>query len=125
MAKTVYVTEEIQLTDGTTVLLKPLVIAGLRRFLKEWSKAAEAKSDDEVFDTYIVCCGIGMEKQLKKALEFDLFEGSDLTDEYREFLEDNLELETIYKILDVTGGIKLNDPNLVEAVKAMQEQSQE
>jgi len=46
----------------------------------------------------------------------------DLADaDSREELEDELDEPTVYKIIEVCGGIKLNDPNLIAAAMASQE----
>lgn len=116
MATTVYSTEQIALQDGTQVTLRPLPIKSLRKFMTEWEKFSEVKSEDEGFDVFVACAGRGLERDeaIKKKIE-SLYENEEMTDEYREYLEDVLDIETIYKILEVCGGLKLNDPKLMEA----------
>lgn len=124
MASEVYSKEEIVLQDGTEVTLKPLAIGRLRRFMKAWQKFGEVKNDEEGFTVFINCAGIGLEHEFKgkfdslKATAEEQEKGEFLSAEYKEYLEDVLDLDTIYKVLDITGGLKLNDPKLMEAALA-------
>lgn len=126
MATEVYTTEVIRLLDETEVELRPLPISKLRKFMRMWSEHIqgvtkkiaenEEKSDDErdfneadltdaQFDVFIKMCALGLESQLKE----------DKTDkQFISYLEDVLDEQTIYKVLEMTGGLKLNnnDPNL-------------
>lgn len=122
MASTVYDTETITLQDETEVTLAPLAIGRLRRFMKAWSAFADIQSDDESFDIYVNCAGIALEKEKFVTEKFDKTRDEDkiLTDEYREYLEDILDLDTIFKILEVCGGLKLNDPKLMEEIQKAQ-----
>lgn len=126
MAKTVYDTEVISLQDGREVTLAPLAIGSLRRFMKAWGEFANIETEDDAFDIYINCCGIALEKSTKADELFNETRDEEkfITDEYREYLEDVLDMDTIYKILDVCGGLKLNDPKLLaEAERLAQEQT--
>lgn len=121
MATQVYKQENITLQDNTEVVLKPLPIGRLRRFMEAWGKFAQAEDDNDGFDVFINCAGIALEADFKG--KFDSLradkaaqeEGEVLSPEYKEYLEDVLDLETIYKVLEVTGGIKLNDPKALAA----------
>jgi hypothetical protein len=127
MATQVYKQSEIVLQDGTEVTLKPSPIGRLRRFMKAWQEFAEAKDDDDGFNVFINCAGIALEENFKgkfdslKADKEAQEKGEVLDSEYKEYLEDTLDLETIYMVLDVCGGIKLNDPKLLEAAAALAE----
>lgn len=126
MATKVYNTEEITLQDDTEVVLKPLPIGRLRRFMEAWQKFSEAETDDDGFNVFINCAGIALEENFKgkfdslKATKDEKEKGEFLSADYKEYLEDTLDLDTIYKVLEVTGGIKLNDPKLMEAALAAQ-----
>ncbi len=133
MATEVYTTEEIRLLDETEVELRPLPIAKLRKFTRMWSehiqgvtkkiaenedkeegedKYTEADLTDEQFDTFIKMCALGLEGQLK---------GEKTDKQFISYLEDTLDEQTIYKILEVTGGLKLggaNTPNQIPPVAA-------
>ena len=121
MADKAFAEKSIQLQDGTDVVLKPLVIARQRRFMDAWDKIAEVKEGEPGFEVFINCCGIALEENFKgkfDALKADKEEadaGEFLNHEYKDYLENTLDLDTIYVVLEVCGGIKLNDPKLIEA----------
>lgn len=124
MAKTVYDSETINLQDDTEVTLMPLAIGRLRRFMKAWGEFANIENEDQAFDIYINCCGIALEKSLGEKFNKTTDAEKTLSDDYREYLEDVLDMDTIYKVLDVCGGLKLNDPKLLaEAERLAAEQA--
>lgn len=116
MASAVYNEETIKLQDGKEVLLRPLAIGKLRRFMKVWEGFKEVKEGDEEtpLNIFVTCAGISVEDSFKEEYDKTYVDG-DLTEEYRTYLENVLDMDTIYKILDVCGGLKLNDPNLTRA----------
>lgn len=121
MASSVYNEESIALQDGKEVTLRPLPIGALRRFMEAWGKFSDVKSEDDGFTVFVNCAGIALEKDFKedfdnlKANETQRKKGEFLSPEYKEHLEDVLDLDTIYKILEVCGGINLNiDPKAME-----------
>jgi hypothetical protein len=123
MAKTVYNSETIELQDGTEVVLKPLAIGLLRKFMKAWSKFVDVKDEDDAFEIYINCCGVALSNEFKSTFEKPLDAEKVLSDDYREHLEGVLDMDTIFKIMDLCGGLKLNDPKLLaEVEKAAQEE---
>ncbi len=101
MATTVYDTEEIVLQNGTKVTLKPLTIKQLRKFMLVVNKLSETGTEEESLTTLIEACSIALEKQLPEVT--------------LEELEDILDVPTINRILEVCGGIKMDDPNLLAA----------
>lgn len=101
MATKIYESIELELINGDVINVKPLNLKNLREVMKEWAKAAEAKDEDEFLDTIINCTQIAF-KQFNPSLAAD-----------RDALEEALDLQTMYKILEVAAEIKLNDPNLV------------
>lgn len=136
MATEVYTTEVIRLLDETEVELRPLPIARLRKFMRLWSahiaevgkrladreetddstaEFTEADLTDAQFDVFIKMCALGLESQLK----------GDKTDkQFMSYLEDVLDEQTIYKILELTGGLNLKgsaDPNLQAPVNPVAE----
>ena len=121
MASQVYNEETIALQDETEVTLRPLPIGPLRRFMQAWAKFAEADSEDDGFDVFVNCAGIALESHFKgkfdslKAAGKEREAGEFLSPEYKEYLEGVLDLDTIYKVLDVCGGLKLNtDPKALQ-----------
>lgn len=121
MATRAYKVEELTLQDDTDVVVKPLPIGPLRRFMDAWKATADLKDGDDGFNIFVNCCGIALEKNFKG--KFDSLrapnsaDGEFLSEEYKEYLEDVLDIETIYVIMEVSGGIKLNDPKLQEAAQ--------
>jgi len=103
LATTVYSVEEIELQNGQKVKLKPLSIAELRKFMAVMEKSKNVETENQSLDILIEACGIALEKQLP-----DLAKN-------KEELENALDVPTINKILEVCGGIKLDDPNLIAA----------
>lgn len=128
MANKVYNTEEITLQDDTDVVLKPLPIGRLRRFMEAWEKIGDLPEGDDGFDVFVNCAGIALEENFKgkfdalKATADEREKGEFLAGDYKEYLLDTLDLDTIYKILEVSGGVKLNDPKLMEAAMEAQKE---
>lgn len=106
MATTVYSVEEIELQTGEKVKLKPLSIKELKKFMVVMTKASETMTEEETLDVLIEACGIALEKQLPNLV-------SD-----KDLLEDALDIPTINRILEVCGGIKMDDANLLQAALA-------
>lgn len=124
MASTVYKEEEITLQSGKDVTLRPLTIGRLRRFMEAWGKLQGLPEEDDGFDVFVNCCGVALEDSFAdqfdnlKASAAQKAKGEFLSPEYKEHLMDVLDLDTIYKIIEVSSGIKLNDPKLQEEVLA-------
>jgi len=129
MAKTVYTSEAIKLQDDTEVTLVPLAIGLLRKFMKAFSEVGEVEPDNDGLDIYINCCGIALSKQVKGKFEQTLDTDPDsdewLAEDYREWLEDVLDMETIFKIMNICGGIDLKNPKLLEEVEKATQEAQE
>lgn len=103
MAITVYDVEEIELQNGAKVKLKPLTIKELRKFMIAIQRTQEVTSQDETLDILIDACAVALEKQLPELVKD------------RDALEDALDVPTINRILEICGGIKMDDPNLLAA----------
>ena len=105
MATKVYDEVEIELTNGEVITVRPLPIKILRKFMDAVKKLDDKDIEDEsdALDVFIEACMICLEK-IKPELAND-----------RELFEDQIEVPTMMKILEVAGGLKLNDPNLLGA----------
>lgn len=103
MATTVYDVEEIELQNGAKVRLKPLTIKELRKFMVAIQRTQEVTSEDETLNILIDACAVALERQLPELVKD------------RDALEDALDVPTINRILEVCGGIKMDDPNLLAA----------
>lgn len=106
MATSVYTTEEVELQDGTTLLLKPNVIKRQKRFMNKMESLESPETQIEAYDQILDLAEICLEG-INPELAAD-----------REKMEDVLDEPTIYKIIEVCGGIKLDDPNLLAAAAA-------
>jgi hypothetical protein len=105
MATSVYEVVEVELLDGSSVSMKPLKISLLRDFMKEFQKISDPKiAEDNVksMDLLLDCAVIAM-KQYNPELAT------------KEQLEELIDLPTVYKVIEVAAGIKLNDPNALAA----------
>lgn len=114
MATTVYTTEEVELQDGTTVTLKPLNIKGLRKFMKVMAGFGSVESEEDGLEVLIDAAAICLAKVAPQYYDKTKGENGGASEEF----EDVADMPTVYKILDVCGGVKLNDPNLLAAAEA-------
>jgi hypothetical protein len=105
MATSVYETVEIELQDGTKVSMRPLKISLLKEFMKEFQKIADttiAEDNIKSMDLLLTCASIAMKQY-----------NSELSDIKK--LEEIIDLPTVYKVIEVAAGIKLDDPNALAA----------
>lgn len=97
MATTVYQNKIIKLIDGTELEIMPLKIKYLREFMEAFEYVKKAKNDDEAVDYLIECVRIAMKQYYPEIV---------LT---KSDIEDSLDMPTIYTILDISAGIKINE----------------
>lgn len=130
MPTTVYTVEEIELQDGSIVTLKPLSIKGLRKFMERMDEFPESTTNDEGMDVLLDCAAICLMKQREEFWDAEKKRGNRKVTEgkrevtkpkpfggHTEEAEDALDMPTVYRILDVCGGVKLDDPKLLEAAQ--------
>jgi hypothetical protein len=103
MATRVYETIELELLDGRTILVKPLNLKNLRSVMKEWQEAQNAENEDEFLDVLIKCTSIAM---------------TQLDPSIAENIDEVMDLQTMYKVLEIAADIKLNVPNQIAAIQA-------
>lgn len=107
MATKVIEAKTISLVDGTEVKVRPLKISLLRDFMKKFADVASVGDDnDKAIDVLMECVQIAM-RQYKPDLADDLGK-----------LEENLDLPTVYKIVEEASGINLGDTALIGAKPA-------
>jgi hypothetical protein len=104
MATKIYDSITIKLVDQTEIYLTPLKIKYLREFLEEFESVKKAQSDDEAVERLIYCTRIAM-KQYYPSIKTI------------EDVEDNLDLPTIYQILDIAAGISIGKETAEEGIK--------
>jgi hypothetical protein len=112
MATKVYNTENVHLFNGTELEISPLKIKYLREFMVAFDDIKNAKNDDEAIVTLVECVRVCMKQycpEISKTVED---------------VEDNVDMPTIYKVLDISAGIKINKKS-EEPVKNQAEKSGE
>lgn len=98
MATQVYETSEVTLINGDVIKMRPLKISLLRDFMKTFEAITDVAADnDKSMDVLIDCVQIAMKQYAPKIAD------------NREELEDNLDLPSVYKIIEAASGIKFDD----------------
>ena len=98
MATVVNEEKELTLIDGTTIKVRPLKISLLRPFMKKFEGIAEVSADNEKsMNLLMECVQIAM-KQYNPDLAVDI-----------KTLEDNIDLPTVYKIVEEASGVNLGE----------------
>ena len=93
MATEVYNKDTIFLIDGTELEIIPLKIKYLREFMSCFDGVYQAKNDDEAIDVLVKCASICMKQYYP-----EIYKNAD---EY-------LDMPTVYKVIDIGAGIKIN-----------------
>lgn len=102
MATKMYEEVTLQTQGGTDIVVRPLTIKSLRDFMNKMKELEGEDVTDEkglgvMFDAAVIAI-----RQCNR----------ELSDEKLEELEDELDVPTINKILEVSGGVKVDDPSL-------------
>jgi inhibitor of KinA sporulation pathway (predicted exonuclease) len=102
MATTVNEEKTVTLIDGTKVKVRPLKISLLRPFMKKFEGvAAVAEDNEKSMNILMECIQIAMQ-QYKPEIAEDLAA-----------LEENMDLPTVYQIIEEASGVKLADAALL------------
>ena len=92
--------QQVTMIDGTVQEVRPLKISLLRDFMKKFEGIAKVADDNtKSMDVLIECVQIAM-KQYKPELADD-----------KAALEENLDLPTVYKIVEEASGINMSAIN--------------
>lgn len=94
MATKIYDIHNFALIDGTIVQATPLKIKYLREFMEKFEEVKLATDDEEAIIKLVECAVVCMKQYYPKITT-------------SEELEDNVDLPTVYKIIDVAAGIKV------------------
>lgn len=111
MATKVYSVKNIVLFNGIEIEISPLKIKYLREFMDTFSLINQAKNDDDSILLLLECVRISMKQyypEISKSI-------SDV--------EDSVDMPTIHQILEIAGGIKINDDSK-ETVKEQAENTE-
>jgi hypothetical protein len=96
MATTIYKSEIVYLFDGTELEIVPLKIKYLREFMQAFENVKVTKNDDEAIAALVECVRVCM-KQYYPSISGSVDD-----------VEDSIDMPTIYKVLDVSAGIRIN-----------------
>ena len=96
MATKIYESKKISLIDDRVITISPLKIKYLREFLETFETIKEVKTDDESIEVLAKCALISMQQYCPSIKTI-------------EDLEDSIDLPTIYEIIDIAAGIKINE----------------
>lgn len=105
----IYKTSIIELFDGTELYITPLKIKYLKLFLEEFENVKKSQNDDEAIYYLSKCATITMRQYFPSI-------------KTQEQLEDNIDMPTIYKLLDYSAGIRINESS-EEPVKEQAKES--
>jgi hypothetical protein len=104
MATEIYKSGTVELIDGTELYITPLKLKYLREFMKSFEMVKEAMGDEQAISALAECARVCMQ-QFHPSIKSI------------EDLEDNVDLPTIYKILELAADIKINQEEKEETVK--------
>jgi hypothetical protein len=104
MATKIYDSKIIKLVDGTRVKLIPLKLKFLREFMDVFEFVKTSKTEGDSIFFISECARIAMQQYYPQIKTI-------------EDVEDNLDMPTIYTILDIAAGIRLNDKNTDKEIK--------
>jgi hypothetical protein len=98
---------ELSLIDGTKFEVRPLRISLLKPFMKKFTLLQEVAEDNEKsMDILLDCVQIAFKQYLPAVAD------------NREAIEENLDLPTVYKIIDAASGMQLSDSTgLINSIK--------
>jgi len=108
MPNKVYESSTIVLVDKTEVFLTPLKIKYLREFMHTFETLDSAKEEDETIAILLDCVRIAMKQYFPSIKTV-------------EDVEDNLDIKTLYKVLEVAAGIRINE----ESAEPVKDQAKE
>jgi len=98
MATKIYDTAVIELIDGTELEIRPLKIKYLREFMEIFELIKIAVNDEQAIRLLAECARVTMKQFYPEIKTID-------------DLEDSIDLPTIYKLLDISAGIKIDNPD--------------
>ena len=101
MATRIYKSDIITLIDGEKIEIYPLKIKYLREFMEAFHLIKQSENDLQSISYLSECARIAMQ-QYKPDLSEDL-----------KSLEENLDLPTVYKIIEAASGTNMSDSALI------------
>lgn len=110
MATTIYTSGTLTFVDGTELYITPLKIKYLREFMEKFQDVKSAENDQDAITHLTRCCLVTM-KQYCPIIKT------------MEELEDVIDLDGVYKLLDLSAGIKIKKEE--ETDKTVKDQATE
>jgi len=98
MPTKIYDSTIIKTIDNEEIEIIPLKIRYLRKFMEQFDLVKTAKDDDETIALLVACATITMEQYYPSIKTVENF-------------ENKFDLKTVYKILDIAAGIKIEQSN--------------
>jgi hypothetical protein len=95
MPNKVYESATVRLIDNTELFITPLKIKYLRDFMTTFEKMEGVQNEDETLDILLECTRIAMRQYYPELKTI-------------EEVEDNVDISTMYKVLEIAAGIKIN-----------------
>ena len=97
MATKIYEEGIVELVDGTKITVGPAKIKYLKKILDQFSLISKVDGEDETLEIVLECVKISMEQFYPQL-------SNSITD-----IEDNFDIKQLYKVLEFSAGIKLNE----------------
>jgi hypothetical protein len=110
MSNTVYESATITTIDGKRIYITPLKIKHMRDFMAEFESVKGASDDGEAISHLVRCATIAMRQYCPEIQTEDQF-------------EDNFDLQTVYKILEIAAGIKFTKASADKDVEDVAKQA--
>jgi len=101
MPTNIYDSAIIYTSDGLELEISPLKIKYLKEFMDVFQSVKESQDDDEALQHLVKCSVVAMKQYLPTIKTIEDF-------------ENNFDLKTLYTILDIGAGVKLNQENIQE-----------
>jgi hypothetical protein len=95
MATKIYDTKRVRFVDGTSITISPLKLKYLREFLNVFELVKASKNDEEAMTNLVYCTLIAMQQYRPEITTVGQ-------------VEDLMDMPTVYEVLDVAAGIKIN-----------------
>ncbi len=120
MATTVYEVTELILQDGSTITCKPSNIKVMRKGQELLSKLGDAGDDDEGIDRLldVVCLCTKRERpefEVEVPVDPNNVESGTKKVTNYDLMSELFDMDTVFKVIELDLGIKLNDPKMLEA----------
>lgn len=98
MPTEIYKSGNVETIDGRRIYITPLKIKYMRQFMDEFATIKQSNDDAESMEILAKCCAIAMQQYMPELST-------------PEAVEDNFDIDSIYKIIDLGAGITMKKPS--------------